>query len=168
MPKLILAIDNGASGSMAVLFEGRSWFWKTPCVHQQSYTKKKQNISRLNVLLFWRMLDRCISKADSAEEILVVMERPVTGARFQKAVISGMRFLEAILVCLELRRISYRYIDSKEWQRSLLPKGVKGDQLKKASRDIGIRKFPVFREEIEKHRDADSLLIAEYARLMRW
>jgi hypothetical protein len=55
------------------------------------------------------------------------------------------------------------YIDSKEWQKEMLPKGVKGsDELKKLSLDIGNRLFPQFRDF--KHPDRDSLLICEYAR----
>jgi hypothetical protein len=44
----------------------------------------------------------------------------------------------------------------------MLPKGVAGEELKKASLDIGNRLFPMFTEF--KHPDRDGLLIAEYAR----
>lgn len=44
----------------------------------------------------------------------------------------------------------------------LLPKGISGEELKKASLDIGGRLFPQFKEY--NHPDRDSLLIAEYAR----
>jgi len=62
---------------------------------------------------------------------------------------------------LEDAQWPYEYIDSKEWQKVLLPKGIKGsDELKKASLDIGKRMFPTLK--IKK--DADGLLIAEYLR----
>ena len=38
------------------------------------------------------------------------------------------------------------------------------DQLKKASMDIGIRMFPNHEVKIRKHKDADSLLMAEWCR----
>lgn len=56
------------------------------------------------------------------------------------------------------------YCDSKHWQRILLPKGAKGPELKKASMDIGCRLFPEHEKLIRKHKDADGLLIAEWAR----
>ncbi|MHC4574386.1 MAG: hypothetical protein ACYS76_09695 [Planctomycetota bacterium] len=46
----------------------------------------------------------------------------------------------------------------------MLPKGCKKEELKKASIDIGCRLFPYHKEQIIKHKDADSLLIAEWAR----
>jgi len=46
----------------------------------------------------------------------------------------------------------------------LLPQGIKGDELKVASKDIGCRLFPEHTELIVKHKDADGILIAEYCR----
>ena len=46
----------------------------------------------------------------------------------------------------------------------MLPKGCKGAELKAASKDVGIRLFPQHKEIIVKQKDADSLLIAEWAR----
>jgi hypothetical protein len=46
----------------------------------------------------------------------------------------------------------------------MFPKGLKGIELKKASMDIGIRLFPHLEEVIIKQKDADGLLIAEWAR----
>ena len=42
------------------------------------------------------------------------------------------------------------YIDSKEWQKELLPSGCKGEELKTASRDIGCRLFPKYKDLIIK------------------
>ena len=52
----------------------------------------------------------------------------------------------------------------KIWQKKLLPQGCKGEDLKRASEDIGLRLFPSLRPVIKKHKDADALLIAEWAR----
>ena len=47
----------------------------------------------------------------------------------------------------------------------MLPKGIEGSaELKKASKDIGCRLFPSQADLINKHKDADGLLIAEWAR----
>lgn len=46
--------------------------------------------------------------------------------------------------------------------KALLPKGCSGEELKKASLDIGNRLFPQF--DNIKHPDRDGILIAEYAR----
>ena len=82
-------------------------------------------------------------------------------ARFE-ATCSAMRALEAELTVLELYQVPYIFVDSKEWQRELLPKGIVGaPELKKASLDIGKRLFP---EVLLKHPDRDGILIAEYAR----
>ena len=65
------------------------------------------------------------------------------------------------MIALEESQFPYEYIDSKEWQKILLPKGLKGsDELKKASLDVGKRMFP----ELNLKKDADGLLIAEFLR----
>ena len=74
----------------------------------------------------------------------------------------AVRAFEATIVALEQLHIPYQYIDSKEWQKALLPKGCKGKELKKASHDIATRLFPVI--TLKKNEDADGLLIAEYAK----
>ena len=54
---------------------------------------------------------------------------------------------------------------NKEWQKTMLPQGLKGsDQLKKASMDVGKRLFPCLSAIIDKHKDADGLLMAEHFR----
>ena len=76
---------------------------------------------------------------------------------------TAMRCFEAELTALEMSGIRFMFIDSKEWQKELLPKGISGsEELKKASLDIGNRLFPQFKGV--KHKDRDGILIAEYAR----
>jgi hypothetical protein len=80
-----------------------------------------------------------------------------------KASTSALRALEATIIVLEELRLPFQYIDSKEWQKEMLPKGIKGSsELKKASLDIGNRLFPQFKDV--KHGDRDGLLMAEYCR----
>jgi hypothetical protein len=135
---------------------------------EQNYTKKKGNITRID----WDALDGFLRRhlrkfkiCNMSKEVRVFVERPYVNPKGFKATASALRALEATLIVIELIGLSYEYIDSRQWQRKLLPKGLKGTpELKKASMDIGIRLFPEFVETIRKHKDADSLLIAEWAR----
>ena len=95
--------------------------------------------------------------------MLAILERPMVNPGRFKATISAIRCLEATVIALESLYIPYMYIDSKEWQRSMLPDGIKGaPNLKKASLDIGNRMWPSLMNS--KMKDADSLLIAEYCK----
>lgn len=76
---------------------------------------------------------------------------------------TAIRCLEAQLIILEVLAIPHQFVDSKEWQRAMLPKGIKGsDEQKRASKDIGNRLFPTLSDF--KHPDRDGVLLAEYAR----
>jgi hypothetical protein len=95
-------------------------------------------------------------------DIVLVMERPMVNNLRLNSSFCALRCFEAELVIIETLGIKHMFIDSKEWQKAMLPKGCSGEELKKASLDIGNRLFPQF-EEV-KHPDRDGLLIAEYAR----
>lgn len=158
MYKTKVGIDNGVTGSIGILTEHETFLMSTPVKLEQSYTKKKQNISRIN----FKELKEIFENLDTP---VVAIERPMINPQRFKASISASRCLEATLNVLELLEIPHNYIDSKAWQKDLLPKGVKGNaELKKASKDIGIRMFPQHKETIEKQKDADGILIAEYLR----
>ena len=162
MSKTYIGLDNGVSGGIGILDpeEGAS-FYPTPTIMQQNYTKTKGNVSRLDFNSFCTILD--IHTKD--KDCLFIIERPMVNPGRFKATISAVRCLEAQLIALEQRVLPYMYVDSKEWQKGLLPSGIKGStELKKVSLDIGTRLFPQFEKEIKKQKDADALLIAEYAR----
>ncbi len=154
-----IGIDNGISGSIGIVDdEGNFWWYETPTKSEQSYTKKKQNITRIDVVRLTEILS-------NFKEGKVFLERPLVNPQMFKATMSAIRALEATLNVIEVLKIPLEYVDSKEWQKSLLPSGLKGSsQLKKASKDIGSRLFPKISEEIQKHGDADGILIAEYFR----
>jgi hypothetical protein len=160
--KLYIGIDNGTSGTIASLCsDGNSSFIQTPIKIEQSYTKTKANISRID---FPKLLDYLETLIKDKQVMHVLIERPgINPGRF-KTTLSAMRSLEATLIVLELLNLPFSYLDSKEWQKELLPSGIKGEELKKASLDIGCRLFPIHSDLIKKHKDADSLLIAEYCR----
>jgi len=153
-----VGIDNGVTGSLAFLLNGTTQFLPTPVFKQQSYTKKKQQISRID----WTALVEILAPWKPGR---VFLERPFVNPHGFKATTSALRALEATLIAIETTGLSYQYVDSREWQKALLPAGIKGTaDLKRASADIGCRLFPEHSDAIRKHRDADSLLIAEWAR----
>jgi hypothetical protein len=158
--KTYIGIDNGVTGSIGVISGSDYLFERTPTIKQQSYTKTKKNISRIDFFILKIFFENRMSLL---HENLVLIERPMVNPTRFSATLSAMRALESTLICLEELNLPYQYIDSKEWQKALLPKGCKGTaELKQASRDIGRRLFPKL--NIKDREDADGILIAEYAR----
>jgi len=159
---IYVGIDNGVSGSIGIVDGDRqilvsSMYYKMPVFKSLSYTRHTQWISRIDIVRLKNLL--CIY---SGRELRVILERPLVNPMMFKATQSAMRALEATLIVLEELKFSYMYCDSKEWQKVLLPSGLKGGELKKASLDIGMRLFPSI--DFNGFADADGLLIAEYSR----
>ena len=157
--KVFIGIDNGVSGSIGIIKETGEVLWfKTPTKSELSYTKTKQNVTRIEGNLLYDIL-----KPYMGEHVSVLIERPMVNPMYFKSTLSAVRALEATLIVVEMCKFSYSYIDSKEWQKALLPEGLKGpEQLKPASLQIGRRLFPII--EFGKFPDADGILIAEWAR----
>ena len=158
MHKTYIAADNGTSGSLSIITESDYFFYPTPTFSEQNYTKTKANITRIDTNKLLEIL------TPYKENSIMVLERPLVNPGRFKATLCAIRALEATLICLEILKIPYRYIDSKEWQKELLPSGCVGDELKSASRDIGKRLFPKYADIFIKRKEADGMLIAEYAR----
>lgn len=162
--KLYIGIDNGVSGTIGAIFNTETWFFKTPIKTEQNYTKKRGNISRVNVNELMDFFMHTTMNSE-VEATMCLVERPMVNSTRFNASISAVRALEATLIALEAFAVPFQYEDSKSWQKELLPAGIKGSaELKEASKQIGIRLFPQHRELIEKHGDADGLLLAEYCR----
>jgi hypothetical protein len=158
-----IGVDNGVSnclGMAAITSEGAASIFPIPTKKQLSYTKVAKNITRIDHQGLKRSIQGLID-AFPGEQLVFALERPmVNGARFN-ASLSAIRCLESMLIALEEFSLPYSYIDSKEWQKVMLPSGIKGTKdLKEASKQIGQRLFPY----IQIKGDADSLLIAEYVR----
>ena len=167
MRKVYVGVDNGVSGSISLINveTNESFLYKTPVVYQQNYVKKKQGINRVDVNEFKNILNKHLIINYLPTDVFVVLERPMVDTKRFRATLSAIRCLEATLIIFEDLKIPYMYIDSKEWQKSLLPSGIKGrPQLKAASHDISIRLFPHLKTTIETLGDGDGILIAEYAR----
>ena len=159
MSKIYFGLDNGVTATYGIVGDGiETKCGKVPVKREQNYTKTKQNITRLDASKFISLFD-----GYNKDDIVVLLERPLVNSKMFRSTTSALRCFEAELVIIEFLGLKHMYIDSKEWQKELLPKGCKGSgQLKKASLDIGNRLFPQF--EDLKHPDRDGLLIAEYAR----
>ena len=161
--KTYIGIDNGITRSISSISDSGVTFQKTPVLSTLDYTKKKKNITRVN---FAKMVELLKSFSNNGD-CLVILERPLVNPSRFLATSSALRCHEATLIAIEYLSLPYMFIDSKEWQKVLLPAGVSGaEDLKRASLMIGNRKFPMFSEV--KHPDRDSLLIAEYCRVNRF
>lgn len=159
--KLFIGIDNGVSGTIGVTGD-KTVFIKTPTKSVVKYTKAKGNVTRIDYPVLKDFLQEVTTGYEDSE-IIVVLERPMVNPKRFNASASALRAWEATLICVEELGLPYSYIDSKEWQKTMLQKGIKGSsELKKASLDVGNRLFPMFKEI--KHEDRDGILIAEHLR----
>ena len=157
-----VGIDNGTSsnGIGVVVERGKSFLRPTPIKKEKSYTKVKKNISRID---HKKMLDifKELLKDFHKDDFLIGLERPMVNPGRFFASMSAMRALESTLIVLETLELNFIYLDSKEWQRVMLPGGVGGKDLKAASLAVGKQLFP----HIKFKGDADGILIAEYLRI---
>ena len=164
MEKTYLGVDNGCTGSMGIIYPDGEWHYvKTPVKKDLNYTKTKQFINRIDHTKFYNLCYRAKEKAKvkSDKNILVLLERPMINPTRWKATQSALRAIESQLVMIESLLLPYQFIDSKEWQKEMLPKGVKKEQLKIASTKVAERLFP---KSCKKMDDGDGILIAEFAR----
>lgn len=160
-----IGIDNGHTGTVGWVGEGvHPTIVKAPVKNEQSYTKKSQNLVRVDHFKLVNLLKSIIGDND-ASDVMVIMERPMTNTKFGSAVVSAARAFEVTRCLVEQLRLPHMFVDSRQWQKVMLPTGIKGsDKLKRASKDIGLRLFPDQTEVITDHGDADGLLMAEWAR----
>lgn len=162
---LYIGIDNGVTnnGIGVINSSGTACLYTLPIKRELSYTKEAKHISRIDYKGLYdvkKKLEEDFPGVDSSD-FKVGLERPMINSTRFNASLSAIRALEATLIFLEQNHWPYEYIDSKEWQKMLLPKGIKGsDELKKASLDVGKRMFP----HLNIKKDADGLLIAEHLR----
>lgn len=164
--KLYIGIDNGSTGTIGIIHDDYIRFELTPVFETLSYTHTAQYIKRLNVEKFTNIIMDALKETGTETfNTICVIERPMINPKMFKATLSAVRIFEAQLCVLDMIGIPYRFIDSKHWQRDILPVGVKtSPELKKASMNVGLRLFPSQEDLIRKHKDADGMLIAEWAR----
>jgi hypothetical protein len=165
MREFYLGIDNGVSGSIAVLIPktGEYFFSCTPHKVEQDYTKKRKNIGRLDGVSFSSLIvDFLAERGLSPWQGVALLERPMVNPQRFQATATALRCHEATLVILETLKMPLMYVDSKQWQKELLPPCLGSTLLKRASLDIGCRLFP--RTVDSRHPDRDAILIAEFGR----
>jgi len=155
--KTYIGIDNGVSGSVGWVnsIGTESASFTVPTFSCLNYQKSAKNITRIDT-------EQLKEELRNLDNPFAVLERPMVNPGRFAASTSALRALEATLIVLEALDIPHMFVDSRDWQKVLLPKGVKGDALKKASFDIGCRLFPHLRQYFRG--DADGILIAEWAR----
>jgi hypothetical protein len=159
---IFIGFDNGvpSQGIGVVSSDSIAELIKLPIKKELSYTKEAKNISRIDFSALCEIFEKLQAKY-LGDKFLVGLERPMINSTRFNASLSAIRALESTLIAIEQHSLRYEYIDSKEWQKVLLPKNIKGsDELKRASLDIGKRLFP----ELDIKKDADGLLIAEFLR----
>lgn len=156
--RMFVGIDNGVSGAIGLINAdtGEYQLIRTPVTKQLNYTKAKSYINRVNAVELIKILS-VVNPATS----VVLIERPMVNPSRFVATISAIRALEATQTVLEQLGLSYSFLDSKSWQKELLPSGLKGEELKSASLDVGKKLFPNVQG---KHPDYDGILIAQYCK----
>lgn len=161
---IFLGIDNGVSGSIGIIGGGVCKYLKMPVKKVLSYTKKKQWVHRIDYWKFLEILDQVVNLTDvgKSEEVRCILERPMVSPFRFKASESALRSFEATLIALEEKQIGYQYVDSRTWQKTLLPSGIEKEELKKASMSVAQRLYPKI--DYKGFKDGDGLLIAEYLR----
>lgn len=169
-------IDNGVSGSIGIIADNRKpLYFKMPVFEHLDYTKQEKWIHRIHVA---KLVDLFHENEIliMRDKVKVFLERPMINPMAFNASLSAVRALEATLIILERLDLSRQYIDSREWQKEMLPKArktkvtKKGKSIrvidnkivKKISLEVGKRLFPMI--DFKGFKDADGLLIAEYAR----
>ena len=152
-----VGIDNGVSGSIGIVAsDGAYTIAASPIFNVQDYTKKKKRINRINTVELEALLK------PFGKSVTILLERPLVNPGRFMATISGVRAFEATLITVERLGLRYIYVDSKEWQKELLPSGY--EDTKVASVDAACRLFPNCTTYIKKHKDGDSILMAEWAK----
>jgi hypothetical protein len=166
MSNIWIGWDNGVGTIAIIKADGTACIEMTPIRRCLSYTKAKNYISRIDVPKVLALINGWLTDCNDRTQVHVGIERPFTSHLpiHKKGVVLGARMHEAQLIIVEdLLKLSYEFIDSGQWQKNLLPSGIKGSvELKKASLEIGKRKWPHLVDKMKK--DADALFIAEYLR----
>jgi hypothetical protein len=159
MSRTTIAIDNGVTGSLAIIGPDGSFFEPVP-TKEQLMGKAGKVIRRVCHGSLWAMGDMRVRDKFGA---YAYVERPFTGSAMMiNTTVLSARAHEAVSIVLEQLGIGYETVDSKPWQASMLG-AIKGSPaLKKASMLRGMQMFPAHAKAIKDHGDADSLLMAQY------
>lgn len=155
-----IGIDNGVSGGISVIDKNCQvrLCEKIPIVKKLYFTKAKKYFNHIDFIKLKEMIEMW-------SPAFCYIERPMVNRKFFNTALSAIMAYEITTLALEQTRIGFDTIDSKLWQRYLLPAKLKGAELKKASMQTAKRLFP--KVDIKTDGQADSLLIAEFLRRTR-
>lgn len=157
--KTTISIDNGTTGSIAILSPDGSFFEPIP-TKEALFGKAGKVVKRID----HADLDSMIKGRTAPNwTITAYIERPFTGSAMMiNTTVLSARAHEAVCIVLEQLGIGYETVDSKPWQAAMLG-AIKGSaELKKASKLRGMQMYPALAAAIKDHGDADSLLMAHY------
>lgn len=158
--KIYVGWDNGVTGSISIITQDDYFFYLTPVFKQQDYTNKKKIVTRIDISAI-----RSIFSGIDSSKVLCVLERPAISPQRWTSSLSAIRAHEACLIIIEELGFSHMFVDSKSWQKEMLPVGSRTTiELKAQSFYAAIRLFPKCEDEITKRGDGDSILISEWAK----
>lgn len=152
--RYVIAFDNGVSGYYTILSADGKLVdhGHVPVKRCLNYTKEEQHLSRIDVPKL-----RTLLSLHTVNQPQVLLERPmINNTRFKQSM-SAIRAFEATIIVLEEVGLTYEVVDSKQWQRSMLPGDIASDQLKAEANKIAKAKLG------EKIVEGDSALMALWA-----
>lgn len=156
--KCVIFIDNGVTGSIGAYGEDTCMYVRKPIIEEQGYQKAKKTIKYPDLSALNDILSSFKEKYGQ-DSVMVVSERPMINPGRFTASISGAIAYATERVAIRESGLPYMYCDSGEWQKQVLPRGIKGAaELKKASKETGLRLFPSKTDVIKKQGDADGIL----------
>ncbi len=172
---LIIGIDNGTTGTMCswILESGLIDFIETPSKRELNYQKEINYIDRLDHNNFKDWIKNQIKSAELVYKdkikVIIILERPMVNPKRFDASLMAVRTYESTLVILQQMNLNYIVIDSKQWQHYFFGKettfiDLKFESLKKGLEVVNeYENLDNIKNLIEKHGDADALLITKFA-----
>lgn len=163
-PRGVLFFNSGTTGTVGWLgYRGMSKMVEIPVKKRTSFHKVPHSMTVIDVeelerrICYW--MDWGYTEPAA---VIAYRERPVINPKRWSESLTAIRADEAVTIMLERMGIKYQYVDSKAWQRHILPSfgkaGTTSDMLKAESKDIGLKMFKSLSDIIEKHGDADGIL----------
>jgi len=155
---ILIGVDPGLDGAMAVLADGKVVFFDTPTINTKSGKRNKREYNIAEMAQRLRKLD------DPDIKVLIAIEKihamPKQGVSSMFSMGFGFGIWQGILAAYQ---IPYTLVPPKIWKNKIV--GVGKD--KEASRLKAIQLFPKCAEQLKRKKDhnrAEALLIAEYTR----
>lgn len=163
MSKITIGIDNGATGTIALMGSAGTIFETMPSKPFLA-GKSGKVVTRVDHEKLRDIIEGSFDVAELRRDARAYVERPFTGSSMMvNTMVLSARSFEAVIIVLEQLGIGFEVVDSKEWQRSVLGAVTGGSaELKRASKMRGIQLYPAHAQAITSHGDADGLLIAHH------